>query len=157
MLKYFFFFSSFTINFIFYFQYLYLVKRFQLLETNYSLLNTTANGAETLFFSINFLNNNIGFFCCTLIIIFLIVYVKNDFFVSIIKMDQYHYDNISILNDICKNTSNEKVEQLFSQLQSVLSFQQKIICDFDSSNASAFVLDSSAYQLTEQLFLIPML
>jgi hypothetical protein len=131
-------------------EYYNLVKKISYLEKKCEIIQTQLDqhGIVAEFAS----PNNILFFGSLGISIFLILVVLNNVHFSFEdKLDQYQADTIEVYKDVLNNTSSEKLEFIFFQLQKILINQNTIIRQLELTNRIPINLDTAAVQLAEQL------
>jgi hypothetical protein len=98
-------------------------------------------------------NNFLFYSACGVLIILSIIAWNNENLFFSQKVDQYQVDNIQVYKDILNNTSTEKIAFIFSQLQTILLNQSKIMQKLDLNQSASFVLDPSVIEFAEELAL----
>lgn len=137
-------------NVFIFFEYYNLVKKISYLEKKCEIIQTQLDypGIAAEFISPN---NFLFFGSIGISILLIIIVLNNGHFSFENKVDQYQSDSIEVYKDVLNNTSPEKIEFIFFQLQKILINQNTIIRQLESSNGIPINLDPAAFQLAEQL------
>jgi hypothetical protein len=142
-------FISLTANIFFLYQYSTLVIKVKSIEHQNELIQEHLANQPLSIFD---LSSSTSFFIISMGVLgfLFLVTSNNNNFSNFYKSDDYHEDIINILKDVLNNTNNETPEFVFSELQTIILNQQKMLEYLESINKLSF-LDSSSFLLADQL------